>query len=233
MFQHKLDYDKLKIEFVNIFEENEKKALDDSIINNSNFIDNLINLIKDEINIIDRYYYDFSLLLNNNDITGRAVYDFYHRYFSKDIANEENKKINDGTSEVEKAFIHYVEDGYKIIPEKEASDDIKNNICDDWGNNCSLLVLINKKIMERKYNSTLSLVELSSTPYYRSIEDYIGGLLIYDLNNDILDYNNNETKKYFIEVIKEHSNKNGNDLDNLLKEIAYDDKPKKYSLEKH
>ncbi|MDD2625469.1 MAG: hypothetical protein GX032_00940 [Tenericutes bacterium] len=233
MFQHKLDYDRLKNDFEKSFEKNEKKALDDSLLFNSNFIDNLIYLLKEEISVIDRYYYDFSLFLGNKDITGHEIYDFYHRYFSNDIANEEKEKINEGNSNVEIAYIYYVEDGYKIVPETEASEDVKNNICDDWGDNCSLLILINKKIMEQKHGLTLSLVELSTLPYYRSKEEYIGELLKYDLNDDILSYNNEETKRYFVEVIKEYSNKNGNNLNDLLEDVMINDKPIKYSLERH
>ncbi len=56
---------------------------------------------------------------------------------------------------------------------------------------------------------------------------------IYYKNMDICLLNEDNKIEYIRELIKEYSNKNVNNLDNLFKEVAYEDKPKKYSLKKH
>lgn len=222
MYEHKLNFSKLKKEYEDNFNRLEKEALDIKLLGNSNdFKDILMELIALELDKIDLYFGDLFNSYQNPDFIGHKFYEAYHRLFSYETSDKLEEEIDNNTSNVEKALVLYVENGYKIIPFRYLPEDMKSikRVCNKWGEDCTFPILIDKNIVNNYDNQTISLVNLSTIKFYNSKEDYIGEVLRKNINENIINDKNKEAKNYYIEVVRDLSNSNGNNLDNELNKL--------------
>ena len=236
MFNHNLDYIKLIGDFEDSFYQLEYAAIDRHFKDNSISVsDNVVNLLNEELKKIDQYFNDLFINLKDENVVGSSFYDFYHRYFSHEISDKLIDDIKNDTSNVEKALVMYTEEGYKVVPHRYLSEELraKKRECNVWGEDCTFPIIINKELSAHISGQTLSLVNLSSLKFYDSEEEYVGDVLRNDLNEEVIGIKKNETKSYYVKMFKSMATSVGRNWENEIDTVLTNTQPKIYGLEKH
>ena len=235
MENHKLNYEKLNVDFACRYHQLSYTANDRHFKNKTSISENVVDLLKEDLNIIEQYFYDLFMSVEDEFFVGDSFYAFYHRYFSYEISDKIEEEIKNGTSSMEEALIIYGEEGYKIVPFRELSEDMKlvERKSYTWNKDDTYPIIINKDLTRELSGSIFSLEKLDSLKFYNSKEDYIGEVLRRNLDVNIIKEKKEEARDYYLECFRNLSNNNGLNWEEEINVVLSMPQPKVYSVEKH